>query len=85
MSRSRKISTVCSSSRANSRICKTAHVGGGFPIDVARAFEGFVGADAIEVAAESAVVGFDFAGDAGEQIVEAGLGIDRGVDDHFAA
>ena len=48
--------------------------GGGLPIDVAGAFEGFVGADAVKVAAETTVVGFDFAGDAGEEIVEAGLG-----------
>lgn len=61
-----------------------AHVCGGLPIDVAGTLEGFIGADAIEVAAETAIVGFDFAGDAGEKVVEARLGIDGGVDHHFA-
>jgi len=60
-------------------------VGGGFPIDVAGAFQGFVGADAVEIAAQPAVMGFDFAGDSGQKIVEAGLGIDGRVDHHFAA
>ncbi len=63
---------------------QTADMGGGFPIDVAGAFEGLVGADAVEVAAQSAVVGFDFAGNAGQEVVKPGLGIDGGVDYHFA-
>src|ERR1019366_5618125 len=52
--------------------------------DVGGAFEGLVGADAIEVAAQSAIVGFDFAGNAGQQVVKPGLGIDGGIDYHFA-
>src|SRR5450759_1892413 len=62
---------------------QTAHVGRRLPIDVARTLEGLVGAYAIEVAAQSAIVRFDFAGNAGQQIVEPGLGIDGGVDHHF--
>jgi hypothetical protein len=29
-------------------------------------------------------VGFDFAGNAGQQVVKPGLGIDGGIDYHFA-
>ena len=61
-----------------------ADVGGRFPVHMAGTLEGFVGAYAIEVAAESAIVGFDFPGDAGEQIVKPGLRIYGGVDYHFA-
>lgn len=64
---------------------EVAGVGGGFPIDVAGAFEGFVGADAVEIATEAAVVGFDFAADAGEEILEAGLRIEGGINQDFAA
>ena len=61
-----------------------ADVGGRFPVHVTGTLEGLVGAYAIEVAAESAIVRFDFAGDAGEQIVKPGLRIDSGVDHHLA-
>jgi hypothetical protein len=84
MSRSRKISTVCSCSRANSRTCGAAGVGRGFPIHVAGALEGLVRADAVKVLAQAAVVRLDFSGDAGQQIVEAGLRVDGRVDQHFA-
>src|SRR3954451_19893091 len=48
-----------------------AHVRRRFPIDVARAFQRFVWADAIEVAAQPAVVRFDLAGDSRQEVVEA--------------
>ena len=54
-----------------------ADVGRGLPIHVARALEGLVRADAIEVAAQPAIVRFDFTRDSGQQIVESGLRIDR--------
>ena len=63
---------------------EVAGVCGGFPVHVAGAFEGLVGADAVEVAAEAAVVGFDLAMELGEQFVETGLGLDGGVDDDVA-
>ena len=40
---------------------QTADVRRRFPVDMARAFEGLVGAYAIEVAAQPAIVRFDFA------------------------
>src|SRR5262249_10504684 len=54
------------------------------PVDVGRALDRLVRADAIKVAAQPAIVRLDLSGDTGEQIVEAGLRIDRWVDDRLA-
>src|ERR1035437_99317 len=62
-----------------------AHVGGGFPIDMAGALQDFVGADAIEVLAQAAVMGLDLAIDPEQEIVEAGVRVQGGVDEGFAA
>src|ERR1035441_9916249 len=63
---------------------QAAHVGRRLPVHVARTLESLVGANAIEVAPQPAIVRFDFARNAGQQIVKPGLGIDGGVDYHFA-
>src|ERR1017187_7728089 len=62
---------------------QTPHMRRRLPIDVAGALHGLVRADAIEVAAQSAIVRFDFARNAGQQVVKPGLGIDSGVYHHF--
>ncbi len=59
-------------------------VGGGFPVDVAGVVGGFVGADAVEVAAGAAEVGFDFAGEGVEEFGEGVVGGEGGEDDGFA-
>src|SRR5438046_2299024 len=52
---------------------------------MAGALEGFVGPYAIEVPAQTAIVGFNFTGNAGQQVVKARLRVDRGVYGHLAA
>lgn len=61
-----------------------AGVGGGLPIDVAGAFGGFIGADAVEVGAASLEVRFHVALEGVEQVLETGLGIDGGIDEDLA-
>src|SRR5580692_5464437 len=45
----------------------------GFPIDVARALERLIGADAVEVVAQPAIMCFDFARDAAEEFLKPRL------------
>ena len=59
-------------------------MGRGFPIDVARTFERLIGPDAIKVPAQAAIVGFNLARNGGQEIVKTGLGVDGGIDRHFA-
>src|ERR1019366_9314663 len=54
-------------------------------VDVPRAFEGFVGAYAIEVPAQAAVMRFDLARQVGQQLFESGLRVDAWINDDFAA
>ena len=60
-------------------------MGGGFPIDVAGAFERFVGADAVEIVAGAAAPGFDFSGQGVGESLEAGARFETGIDDDFVA
>ena len=57
---------------------------GGAPIDMAGAFERFIGTYAVKVTAAAALTGFDFAGDIGQQRFESRLRVDGGIDRHFA-
>ena len=62
---------------------QTSHMRRRFPVHMARTLEGFVGAYAIEVAAQSAIVRFDFTRNPGQQIVKSGLRVHGGIDHHF--
>ena len=60
-------------------------VGGGFPIDVARAFENFVRTDTVEVVTGAATPGFDLAGYGIRERLETWARIEAGINDDVVA
>src|SRR5450755_3201953 len=62
-----------------------ARVRGSFPVHVPRALESFVGADAIEVPPQPAVMSLDLSREIGQQLLETSLCIDARINNGFPA
>ncbi len=61
-----------------------ARVGGGAPVDMAGAFESFIGTDAVEVVSSTAIMSGQFTGEVGEQFFETGVRFDGRIDENVA-